>query len=110
MNGEDIKALRDRLGCTARALGASLGVDQATVLAWERGERFATRGHVRAMQALAAKGRDALPPAHAADSAAPPWSALADPALWTLVRKLIAHPQLRAEATRLAATYDDPAG
>lgn len=110
MTGDEIKALRRRLDCTARRLGAALGVDQPTVLAWERGELFPTRRHVDAMRALLEKGSDALPPV--ATPPAPstaPFVALADPALWRLLRKLIAHPDLRAEVEKLAAEHDDPA-
>jgi hypothetical protein len=34
---------------------------------------------------------------------------LADPALWELLRKLIAHKKLRDEVGKLAAAYPDPA-
>jgi hypothetical protein len=33
---------------------------------------------------------------------------LADPALWELVRKLVAHKKLRDEVAKLAAGYRDP--
>jgi hypothetical protein len=35
--------------------------------------------------------------------------ALADPSVWELVRKIVAHKKLREEAARLAAGYPDPA-
>ena len=34
--------------------------------------------------------------------------ALAMPELWMLVRKLVAHPELRAAAMKLAESYPDP--
>jgi hypothetical protein len=34
---------------------------------------------------------------------------LADPALWEVVRKLVAHKKLRDEVAKLAASYPDPA-
>jgi transcriptional regulator with XRE-family HTH domain len=101
-----IKALRTELGCTAKELAAALTVDQATVLAWERGELFPTKRHVTAMAALAQKGAGAVPrKAKGAD----PMKALADPQVWELLRKLTAHKKLRDEVTKLAAGYSDPA-
>ena len=41
--------------------------------------------------------------------AAPPMKILADPALWEIVRKILAHKALRDEVARLAAGYSDPA-
>ena len=35
--------------------------------------------------------------------------ALADPGLWELLRKLVAHPALRAEVAKIAARFPDPA-
>ena len=34
---------------------------------------------------------------------------LADPALWELVRKIVAHKKLRDEVLKLAGPYADPA-
>jgi hypothetical protein len=34
---------------------------------------------------------------------------LADPGLWEIVRKLVAHKKLRDEVAKLAANYADPA-
>jgi transcriptional regulator with XRE-family HTH domain len=102
-----IKALRKELSCTARELAAALDLDQLTVLAWERGELFPTKGNVDAMHALAAKGPGAVPrKAKGVD----PMKVLADPGLWEIVRKLTVHKKLRDDTAKLAASYDDPAG
>jgi transcriptional regulator with XRE-family HTH domain len=107
---EDIKALRKELGCTAKELAGALELDQATVLAWERGELFPTKQYVDRMGALRAKGPGAVPrKTTRAAKETTPMKALADPALWVLVRKIIAHKALRDEVTRLAAGYSDPA-
>jgi transcriptional regulator with XRE-family HTH domain len=120
---EDIKTLRRELECTARELAGALGVEQATVFAWERGELFPTKRYVDRMNALRTVGPVAIPrkvktPAHAlvspSSSLSPsgenpsPMKALADPTLWEIVRKIIAHPTLKDQITRLAARYPDP--
>lgn len=108
MSPEDIKALRQGLGCTARELAAALGLEQETVLAWERGDLFPTKRHVGEMEALRQKGPSAIP--RKRRGAPPsPLHALADPALWTLFRKLVAHAELRAKVEKLAEEYEDPA-
>src|SRR5262245_36073885 len=108
MTGSEIKALRRTLDVTARKLGEALGVDQATVLAWEREELFPTKRHVDAMRALGKKADDAKPRA-TSDTRGAPLAALADPAVWRLFRKLLAHADLRAEVLKLADKYADPA-
>ncbi len=106
MTPDDIKALRKELGCTARELAAALELEQATVLAWERGEVFPTKRYVDAMTALAAKGPGAIPKK---SKGGDPMKTLTDPLLWELVRKLCAHKKLRDETAKLAAGYPDPA-
>jgi transcriptional regulator with XRE-family HTH domain len=108
MTPDEIKALRAELKCTARELGAALDVEQATVLKWEAGELFPTKRYVEQMRALREKGPGAIP--RKARGAQPsPLRLLADPSLWELVRKLVAHKRLRDEVTKLAASYPDPA-
>ncbi len=108
MQPEELKALRATLKCTARELAGALGTDQATVLAWEAGELFPTKRHVERMRELEAKGPSAIP--RKAKGAAPsPMKLLADPTMWLIVRKLVAHKKLRDEVTKLAAGYPDPA-
>jgi transcriptional regulator with XRE-family HTH domain len=109
MSPEDVKALRQELGCTARELGAALGIDQDTVLAWERGDLFPTKRFVGLMEDLRRKGPSAVPKKRRKGAAATPFQVLSDPELWKLVRKLVAHPDLRAAALGLAASYPDPA-
>lgn len=106
MTGEDVKALRGELKCTARELAATLAVVQADVMAWERGDAFPTKALVDKMTALRAKGPGAIVRKSKGTS---PMKALADPALWGIVRKLIAHKKLLAEVTKLAEAYPDPA-
>jgi transcriptional regulator with XRE-family HTH domain len=101
-----LKALRKDLGCTAKELAAALELDQATVLAWERGELFPTKRYIDAMTALLQKGSGAIPKK---SKGGDPMKVLADPLLWELVRKLAAHKKLRDETAKLAAGYPDPA-
>jgi transcriptional regulator with XRE-family HTH domain len=102
---EDIKALRKELACTAKELAVALGVDQATVLAWEKAELFPTKAYVDRMGALRAKGPGAIPrPSKGVD----PMHSLADPKVWQLFRKILAHAKLRDEAMKLAENYPDP--
>jgi transcriptional regulator with XRE-family HTH domain len=108
VTGEELKALRKELACTAKELGATLGVDQATVLAWEKGDLFPTKAHVDRMLALKAKGPSAI--ARKVAAGGDPVKALADPAVWMLLRKIAAHKKLRDEVAKLAEKYPDPAG
>ncbi len=103
---DEIKALRKELSCTAKELAAALETDQATVLAWEKGELFPTKKYVDKMEALRAKGPSAIPKK---SKGADPIKALADPQAWELFRKILAHKRLRDEIARLAAAYPDPA-
>lgn len=107
MTPEELKDLRKELSCTAKELAQALGIEQATVLAWEKGELFPTKAYVDKMAALRAKGPTSIP--KKAKAGEPPMKVLADPALWELVRKLAAHKKLRDEVTKLAASYPDPA-
>jgi len=103
---DEIKALRKDLSCTAKELASALGLEQGTVLAWEKGDLFPTKAFVDKMAALRARGPAAIPKkAKGAD----PMKVLADPALWELLRKVVAHKKLRDELVKLAASYPDPA-
>ncbi len=106
MTPDEIKAVRRDLSCTAKELAQVLGIEQATVLAWEKGELFPTKQYIDRMTALRAKGPGAVPRKAKGEA---PLKVLSDPALWTLVRKLIAHKKLRDEVQKLAAPYADPA-
>ena len=125
MTGDEIKALRRTLDWTARKLGEALGIDQGTVLAWEREDLFPTKRHVAAMGALLERSRAAGggdegsgargggetggsgSEARGGDAAV--WGGLADPAVWRLFRKVLASEELRAEVERLAERFPDPA-
>ncbi len=110
MAPEDIKALRQELSCTARELAAALGLEQDAVLAWERGELFPTKRLVGKMEELRKQGPAAIPrTSKKKSSPSSPHAVLADPTIWKLLRKLIAHPELRAAVVKLADPYSDPA-
>jgi transcriptional regulator with XRE-family HTH domain len=104
---EDIRALRKELACTAKELAAATDVDQATVMAWERGDQFPTKVHVDRMQAIRAKGAAAIP--RRAKGTSDPMKTLTDPAFWELVRKIATHKKLREDVAKLAEVYPDPA-
>lgn len=108
MTADEIKALRKELGCTAKELAAALGLEQATVMAWEKGDLFPTKRYVDALEGLRARGPSSIP--KKAKGAQPdPVKLLADPDVWSLVRKLLTHKKLRDEVAKLAADYPDPA-
>jgi len=107
MSPDEIKALRKELSCTAKELAGALGVDQATVLSWERADLFPTKAYVARMLELRAKGPAAIP--RKSKGSGDPMKSLTDPQLWELVRKLAAHRKLREEVLKLAERYPDPA-
>jgi transcriptional regulator with XRE-family HTH domain len=105
MSPDEVKQARQTLQCTARELAAALELPAATVSAWERGEQFPTKQYVDRIAALVVGGPSSIPrKAKGSD----PLEALRDPEVWELVRKLLVHPKLRQEVTKLAAKYDDP--
>lgn len=108
MSPDEIKELRRALRCSAKELAAALGLEQAEVLAWEKGELFPTKKHVQAMSALRDKGPGAIVRKRRGKPATP-MAALADPELWAMVRKIAAHPALFDEVRKLAGAYGDPA-
>lgn len=108
MTPDEIKALRKELSCTAKELAAALGIEQSTVLAWEKAELFPTKAYIDQMNVLRGKGPGAIP--RKAKGAEPPMGkSLADPQVWELIRKLAAHKKLRDEVAKLAEKYADPA-
>jgi transcriptional regulator with XRE-family HTH domain len=112
MSPDDVRALRKELGVTARELARALDEEQETVLAWERGESFPTKRLVTRMEGLRAGGPSAMEPFKTRPRravASSPYAVLADPAFHRLVRKLLAHPELRRQAEALASTLPDPA-
>jgi transcriptional regulator with XRE-family HTH domain len=58
---DDIKEVRKKLACTAKELAGALGVEQSTVLAWEKATLFPTKIYVDRMTELLAKGPSAIP-------------------------------------------------
>ena len=105
---KEIKALRKQLKCTPRELGEALGVPAADIIAWEQDEKFPTKRFIKAMAQLAEEGPGAVPRLRTQRSETRPERVLADPEIWRLIRKLIAHPELRAKALALARAYADP--
>jgi transcriptional regulator with XRE-family HTH domain len=105
---DEIKALRKDLACTAKELAAALGIEQATVLAWEKAELFPTKAFVDRMNELRAKGPSSIP-RKARGDAGSPMKSLADPQVWELLRKIAAHKKLRDAVVKLAEPYSDPA-
>ena len=108
MKPEDIKALRKELRCTPLELAEALGVTAKTVMAWEHDEMFPTRRYIELMEALRDKGPGAVPRKRRGTKNDAPFVALRDPDVWQLIRKLLAHPELREQAQKLAESYDDP--
>ncbi len=104
MSPEEIRTLRKDLGLSQRQLAEALKLDVDLVRAWEKEDQFPTKAHCEAMARL----RESPPPKVSKSNPAP-MQVLADPRFFTLVRKLVAHPKLRAEAEKLAAEYADPA-
>ena len=102
---DELKALRRDLACTAKELATALGLEQATVLAWEKGELFPTKPVITQMEALRAKGPGAIPKKAKGPD---PMKVLADPAFWEIARKIAAHKKLRDEVIKLASKYADP--
>ncbi|MEP7126568.1 MAG: helix-turn-helix transcriptional regulator [Byssovorax sp.] len=109
MAPEDIKALRTELSCSARELATALGLEQDSVLAWERGELFPTKRLVGKMEELRKQGPSAIPRKPKKNAPSSPHALLADPTIWKLLRKLLAHPELRTAVVKLADPYSDPA-
>ena len=77
MSPEELKTLRKELSCTAKELAAALDLEQATVLAWERGELFPTKRHCDAMESLRRRGPSAIPKKRRKSAPASPLHALA---------------------------------
>jgi transcriptional regulator with XRE-family HTH domain len=106
MSPEELKALRAELKCTAKELARTLGLEQATLLAWEKGELFPTKAVIVQMNALRAKGPAAI--VRVAKKKDEPLRVLADADFQGLLRKLLAHKGLRDAAAKLAEGYEDP--
>jgi transcriptional regulator with XRE-family HTH domain len=104
MSPEEIRSLRKDLGVTQRQLADALKLDVDVVRAWEKEDAFPTKAHCEAMAKLRAN-----PPPKVPKNSASPMQVLSDPRFFALVRKLLAHPKLRAETDKLAAEYPDPA-
>ena len=107
MTPDELRALRKELSFTAKELALALGVDQATVMAWEKADLFPTKAYIDRMLELRAKGPGAIP--RKSKAAADPIKSLNDPLVWEILRKVAAHKKLRDEVAKLAEKYPDPA-
>jgi transcriptional regulator with XRE-family HTH domain len=105
---DDLKQLRKELGCTARDLATTLGIEQKEVLAWEAGELFPTKRFVDQMEALRKKGPSAVLKT-ARGKNVTPTDRLSDPAFWAVVKKLALHPALFDQVSKLADKFADDA-
>jgi transcriptional regulator with XRE-family HTH domain len=103
---DDIKVLRKELGCTARDLATTLGIEQKEVLAWESGELFPTKRFVEQMKALRQKGPSAVLKT-AKGKAVAPTDRVSDPAFWAVVKKLMLYPALYDQVSKLAEQFGE---
>lgn len=109
MTPEAIRALRKRLRCTMQELAATLELEPKTVMAWEDAEMFPTKRLIERMSELDARGPEAIVrKGRRRAQGATPMAALADPEVWRLIRKLLAHKELRQQVSELAERFDDP--
>ena len=106
MTPDDIKLLRKELACTARDLATTLGIEQKEVLAWEAGELFPTKRFVEQMKTLREKGPSAVLKTVKGKNVAPT-DRVSDPAFWAIVKKLLLHPPLYDQVSKLAESYGD---
>lgn len=108
MSPEDVQRLREMLSCSVGDLATAVGVEVKTVLAWESGDLFPTKRHAVRLEALQKAGPGAIPRKSRGKGAVTGIALLGEPRLWTIVRKLTAHPQFFREVEQLGERYDDP--
>ncbi len=108
MKPAEITALRKELRCTTHELADALGVTSKTVMAWEADSLFPTKRYIRQMEQLRKVGSVPRKRRGSTKKQQSPMQALADPSLWLLFRKLIAHLELREQVQKLADGYDEP--
>jgi hypothetical protein len=108
MRGDEIKHLRDTLSCSIGELANAVGVDVKTLLAWEAGDLFPTKKHEDRLVELRTRGPSAITRKPRGKAPKSGMALLAEPRLWTVVRKLLAHPDFFAEVERSAEKYEDP--
>lgn len=109
MSPDEIKALRKELRCTTRELAEALGLELSVVMAWEDEEQFPTKRSIKMMEQLRSQGPGAVPrKRRGRKKRQSSMQVLADPDLWTVVRKLLAHEELRKQVLELASHYEDP--
>lgn len=83
-------------------------MDATSIVRWEAGDLFPTKRHVDRLLELAKAGPAAIPRRGRSAKAPIGLDLLADPRLWSVVRKLLAHPDLMAQVEKLADAFTDP--
>jgi transcriptional regulator with XRE-family HTH domain len=107
MSPEELKQLRQELGCSLGELSASVEVDVKTLLAWESGDLFPTKKHVDRLLALKQAGPSAVVRRVKRSKPASGLDALDDPRLWAIVKKLASFPEFLSEVEKLASRYGE---
>jgi DNA-binding transcriptional regulator YiaG len=107
MSPEELKQLRQELGCSLGELSASVEVDVKTLLAWESGDLFPTKKHVDRLLALKQAGQSAVVRRVKRGKPASGLDALDDPRLWAIVKKLASFPEFLSEVEKLASRYGE---
>ena len=104
MRPEEIKKVREELGCSLGDLARAVGVDVKTLIAWESGDLFPTKSHVGRLRAVHQAGPEALRAPKPKPSPGG-LEALSDPRLWAIVTKLVRDEKFFAEVEKLAERY-----
>jgi transcriptional regulator with XRE-family HTH domain len=104
MRPDEIKKLREELGCSLGELAQAVGVDAKTLIAWESGDLFPTKRHVSRLEAVRRGGPEAVRRPKAAPVASG-LELLSDPRLWAIVTKLVQDAKFFAEVEKLAERY-----
>jgi transcriptional regulator with XRE-family HTH domain len=99
---DEIKKLREELGCSLGDLSRYVGVEPKTLLAWEAGDLFPTKRHVSRLEAARKPG---AVPRSTPKPAPGGLEALSDPRLWAIITKLVTRPEFFAEVEKIAARY-----
>lgn len=105
MRPEEIKKLREELGCSLGELAQAVGVDTRTLIAWESGDLFPTKRHVGRLQAVRQAGPEGVRRPKAEPVPDKDLDVLADPRLWAIVAKLVRDRSFFAEVEKLAERY-----
>jgi hypothetical protein len=108
---EELRQLRQRLGCTARDLAYTLALEPEVIHAWEDGEAFPTKRHVGQLQTLAQAGPSAIRkrPKKGFCPVSPGTAGLlTEPAFLQLVERFLADPELYQRVIEMAGIPTPP--